>query len=150
MIPKSIMPSGHLMYISTSILGFRNATSVSHISAIYPYYSWYKVSPIKILVEVSDTTGENGSGNSTPGNFMYPLTTFLDFKPTNPSVSSLLLNTHFAGTVFTTLYLTMILFVVIYAFLDKNIISEIADIFHKFPFGLVIPSFGVSGSPEAV
>ena len=35
-IPKSTMPSGHSIYISTSILGWINAASTSHNSVIHP------------------------------------------------------------------------------------------------------------------
>ena len=46
---------------------------------------------------------------------------------------------------------TALIFVRIQAFLDRKLFtSDIADIFHKFPFGLVIASVRVSGSPESV
>ena len=145
------MTSGYLMYISTYILGCSNTTFTSHISSIHTSYSWYKLSPIKILVVVSDATVENDSLESTTGNCMYPLTTFLDFRQTNPSASFLLLNTQLTGTEFLTLAFTTILFIVIHAYLDRILFtSEIVDIFHKCPFGLVIASLRVSGSPASI
>ena len=67
MIPKSTMPSGHLMNISTSILGCRNAAYTPPISTIHTKSSWYKVSPLMIFVEVSDVNGKNDSVKSTTG-----------------------------------------------------------------------------------
>ena len=80
MIPHSTIPSDHLMNISTSILGCRNDTSISHSSATHPFSSWYKVSTIRILVDVSDAAGENKSVKSTPRTCKYPLNTFIDFR----------------------------------------------------------------------
>ena len=96
-ITRSTMPSGHSMNISTGISGCRNAASTSHISDTYPSSLWYKFSPIRILVYVYVSTGENGSVQSTPGNCMYNLTTFINFKQINPSGSSLLSNTQLTG-----------------------------------------------------
>ena len=39
MMPRSTMPSGHSINISTDISGCRNATSASHSSRTYNYYS---------------------------------------------------------------------------------------------------------------
>ena len=150
-IPKYTMPSGHLIYILTSILGWINAASASHNSAIYPLSSYYRVDPIIILVELSDVTGENDSVKFTPGTCMYPLTTFIDCRRIKLSASSLLLNTHLTGTVFILLDFTTLLFVGIQAFLDRNLFtSDIADIFHRCPFGFVITSLRVSGSSAPV
>ena len=94
MITKSTMTSGHLMYIPTFILGYSNAASMSHISKIHPYSSYYQVSTIRIIFEVYDAIGDNESVKSVPGTCIYPLTKFLDFWKNNPSWSSLILNTH--------------------------------------------------------
>ena len=94
MIPKSIMPSVHSIYISTSVLGCRNAASTSHNSAIHPSSLYYRVNPIRILVGVSDATGDNDSVKSTPKTCIYSLTTFIDFRRIKPPASSLILNTH--------------------------------------------------------
>ena len=100
---------------------------------------------------MSDATRENDSVNSIPWTCKYTLTTFLDFRQNNPSASSLLLNTHFTGTGFLHLDFTTLLFVGIQAFLDRKIItSDIADIFHRFSFGLVIASLRVSDSTASV
>ena len=137
MINKSTMPSGHSMKISTSILGCRNADYMSHSPETHNASSWYRVIPIRILVDVSDANCENYSVKSTPGTCMYPLTTFLDFGWINPSGSYLLLNNQFTGTDFLPFAFTTLLFVRIHIFLDRKLLtSEIADIFYKFPFGL--------------
>ena len=133
---------------STFILGCRNAASVSHSAATHPSSLWYKASPIRILVGVSDATGDNDSVKSTPGTCMYRLATFLDFRRINPSGSSLLLQIHLTGTGYLPFDFTTILFVGVYAFIDRKLFtSEISDIFYKYPFGLVIASLRVSGSP---
>ena len=151
MITKSTMTSGHLMYIPTFILGYSNAASMSHISKIHPYSSYYQVSTIRIIFEVYDAIGDNDSVKSIPGTCMYPLTKFLDFWKNNPSWSSLILNTHLKGTGFLILVFTTLLFVIIPAFLDRKLLSsEIADIYQKCPFGLGFYSLRVSGSPESV
>ena len=108
------------MYISTPILGCSNAASMSHIYTIHPSSSWYKVSPIRILVEVSDTTGKNDFVKSTPGTCMYPLTTFLEFRRIYPSAYSLLFNTHLTYDGFIPLAFMAIIFVVIHAFMTEN------------------------------
>ena len=139
------------MNISTSVLCFSNATSQSHISETHTSYLWYNVIPIRILVKVSDVTDRNDSVTSTPGICMYPLTTFLYFRIINLSGSSFLLNTHFTGTGFITFAFTTLLFVVIHNFLGRKLFAtEIADIFHKCPFGLFITPLGVSGYPTSV
>ena len=66
------MPSGHSVKISIGILGCRNDASTSHISTTHPYSSWYKVRPIKILVDVFITTGENDFMYSTTRTCTYP------------------------------------------------------------------------------
>ena len=100
---------------------------------------------------MSDVTGENDSVKSTPGTCMYPLTKFIDFRRIKPSASYLLLNTHLTDTGFIPLDFTTLLLFGIQAFLDKQLFtSDIADIFHKFPFGLVIASLRVSDSPASV
>ena len=150
-IPKYTMPSGHSVYISTSILGCINADSTSHNSAIYPSSSQYRVNLIRILVELSNVTEKNDSVESTPGTYMYPLTIFLGFRLIKPSASSLLLNTHLTGTGFLTLTFMTLIFFGIQAVLDRKLLtSDIADIFHKFTFGLVINCLRVSGSPASV
>ena len=91
MIPRSTISSGHLMNISTFISGCRNASSTSNILVTHPSSLCYKVIPMRILVDLSDTTGENDSVKSNPGTYMYPLTTFNGFRRINLSGSSLLL-----------------------------------------------------------
>ena len=146
MIPKYTMPSGNLVSILTSILVCRNEASKSDSSATHPSFSWYTVSPIRIHVDVSYATVDNDSVKLTPGTCMYPLTTFTDFIRINLSGSSLLLNTHLTGTGFLPFDFTMIPFVIIYAFIDRQLLtSEIADILHKCIFELVINSLRVSG-----
>ena len=82
---------------------------------------------------------------------MYPWTKFLYFKQINPLGSSLLLNTHEKKNGFLPFEFTMILLIIIHLFLDRNFFtSEIADIFHIYPFGLVISSFDLSGPPVSV
>ena len=100
MIPISKMTSGHLMNISTSILRCWYTAFMSNRSGTHPYSLWYKLSPIRILVDVSDKTGDNDSVNSTPRNLMHPLTTFINFIPINQSGSFLLLHKHLKGTGF--------------------------------------------------
>ena len=135
MIPNSTMPSGHSMNISTYILGCMNAASMSHSSETHPSSSWYKVSPIRIVVFVSDVTVDNESMKSNPGTCKYPLTTFIYFRKINMSGSSLLLKTHFSGTGFIPFAFMTLIFIVIHAFLDRKLFtSEIAEIFHKCPF----------------
>ena len=114
------MPLGHLMYISTSILGCKNSTPMSHSSAIHTYSTRYKIIPIRILVEVSNSTGNNDPVKSTPGTSVYPLTKFIEFRRLNPSGSSLLLNTYLTGTGFLSLDFKLILFVGIHALLDRK------------------------------
>ena len=151
-VPKSTMPSGHLMYILTSILGCINVASTSYISTINPSSSYYRVGPIRILLEFSDVNGYNDSMNSTLSNCMHPLTTFLDFRRINPSAFSLLLNTHLAGTRFLHLSFTTPLLVGVQVFLDRKLFtSDIADIYHKCPFGLVVAFYlRVPFSPYSV
>ena len=145
------MPSGNLMNTSTCISGCRNAASTSHILATHHSYLWYKVSPIRILVDVYDATGENDSVPSTPGTCMYPLTTLLNFIQINTSGYSLLLNTHLTSTKSLPFAFTMLLLIGIHSFLDRKwFTSKITDIFHKCPFGLVIAYLKVSGSPASV
>ena len=101
-----------------------------------------------ILVEVSDATDNNDSVKSTQGTCMYPLTTFLDFRQIKPSGYSLLINTHLIGTGFLTFAFKALIFVIIHDFLDRKLFtSEIADIYHKCPFDLVIAFLRDSGSP---
>ena len=65
--------------------------------------------------------------------------------------SPLILNTHLKGTGFLPFYFTVLLLVGIHAFIDSKLFtSEIADIFYKFPFGLIIASLSVSGSSAFV
>ena len=73
------------MIISTYILGCRNSAYTSHILATHPYSSFYKLSPIIILVDVYNATGDNDSIKSTIDTCMYPLTKFLDLVRINPS-----------------------------------------------------------------
>ena len=92
---------------------------------------------------MSVVTGENDSVKSTHGTCIYPLTKFINFKRIIPWVSSLLLNTHFAFTLF--------LLIRIHDFLDRELLtSEIADMFHKFLFGLDIASMSISIYPAPV
>ena len=82
---------------------------------------------------------------------MYPLTTFIDFKRMNPSGSLLILNNYLTCTGFIHFYFTVLLLIGIHAFLDIFFYtSEIAEIFHKCTFGIVIASLIVSGSPTSV
>ena len=151
MIPSSAMPSGYSINISTGVLGYSNYVSTSHSWETHPYSLWYKVSPIRILVDIFVATVENDSVNSTPGTCMYSLNKLLDFGRINPSVSSSLLNTHLTGTVFLPFAFHMIFLIGIHAFLDRKFFtSEIADIFHKCPFDVVIASLRVSGSPASI
>ena len=55
---------------------------------------------------------------------MYPLTTFIYLKHIKPPVSSLLLNTHLTFTVFLSFAFTMLLLVVIHAFLDRKLFTS--------------------------
>ena len=71
------MPSDHSTNILTVISRCINSASTPHISETRPYSSWYKVIPIRILVDVYYATGENNYVNSTPGTCVYPLTTFI-------------------------------------------------------------------------
>ena len=88
---------------------------------------------------------------STPGTCIYPFTNFLDLNHIYPSGSSLLLNAHFTGTGFLTLYFTVNILVRIQAFFyRKLLISDNSDIFHKCPVGLDIAYWKVSGSPESI
>ena len=82
---------------------------------------------------------------------MYPLTTFLQFRQIKPSESSFLLNTHLTGTGFVPLDFTTLIFFGIQAFLDRKWLAfDIADIYNKLPFGLVIVYLRVSGCPYSV
>ena len=100
---------------------------------------------------MSDATGENDSVKSIPGTCVYPLTTFLNFRLINTSDYFLLLNTHLTGTGFMSLSFTKLLFVGIQAFLYREFFtSDIAGIFNKYPFGLVVFSLRVSGYPVSV
>ena len=58
MVPRSTMTSDHLMKISVGIFGCRNSASTSHIWETHPSSFWYKVSPIRIIVDVSVVTDE--------------------------------------------------------------------------------------------
>ena len=63
------------------------------------------------------------------------------------SGSSLLLNNHFTGTGFLHIAYTVLLLIVIHAFLDRILFTpEIVDIFDKCTFGLDVAFLGVSGS----
>ena len=119
-IPKYTMPSGRSMHISTSILGFKNASSMSHSSATHTSSSLYRVSPIRIIVEVSDATGENYTMNLANGTRMHHFTTFIESIIINLSVSSFLINTQLTGNGFLNLSFTAFFFVRIQAFLDEN------------------------------
>ena len=100
------------------------------------------------MVEVSDATGYNNSVKSNTGTCMYLLTTFIDFRLINLSASSLLLSSHLIGTRFIPLDFMILLFIGIQAFLERILFTyDIAYIFHKCPFGLVIAYLRVSGSP---
>ena len=70
---------------------------------------------------MSGATDNNDSVKSTPGTCMYHLTTLINFRRIIPSDSSLLLNTHLTGTGFMPLAFTMLIFVEIHAFIDRNI-----------------------------
>ena len=59
MIPRSTMPSGHSMNISTGIPGCINAASISYISSNHTSSSWYNIIPIRTVVYVSVATSEN-------------------------------------------------------------------------------------------
>ena len=60
-------------------------------------------------------------------------------------------NTHITGTRFLPLGFTSLLLICIHAFLEKNLFtSEIFDIYHKCPLGIVIYSLSVSGSLVSV
>ena len=79
---------------------------------------------------------------------MYPLTPFFYLRQINLSGSSLLLNTHLTGTGFLPFDFMTLLFVGIDTFIHRKLLtSEIANISHKLPFGLVIASLRVSGYP---
>ena len=58
MTPRFTIPSSYSMNIYNGISGFRNAASASHISATHPSSSWYKVIPIRIIVDVSIVNNE--------------------------------------------------------------------------------------------
>ena len=88
---------------------------------------------------------------STPGTCIYFLTKFLDFKHIDSSDSSLKLNSHFTGTCFPPIYLTVLLLIRIQEFVDRKLlIPDTADIFNKCPIVLGIASLGVLYSPASV
>ena len=125
-IPRSTIPSDNLMKTFTAISGFTNTASTSNSSA---YSSWYNVSEIKRIFDISVVTDENDSMQLNTRTCIYPLTTFLNFKRINPSWSYLLLNIHFKGTEFLSLAFTFIILIRIYAYLERTFFtSEISDI----------------------
>ena len=87
---------------------------------------------------MSIAAGKNDSVSSTPGNCIYPLNEFIDFKRISPSGSYLLLNTHFTGTGFIPFTFTLILLIGIHAFIEKIVYLINSWNLHKCPFGLDI------------